>query len=165
MCHVGDVTQGSAARQPTFFSAAARSDNRLHAPLQIASFASPSSLPISAVRHMGIRFDQYNTVGVVALEGDLRGDDVAAELRSAVGDALDADARVSAVVIDFTAARFVDSRGLEALLWSRGRLGGAIGAVRLAALDADCRKIVEMTRLDEQFEIHEDVQAALRAMN
>ena len=114
---------------------------------------------------MGIRFDQYNTVGVVALEGDLRGDDAATEFRSAIGDALDADGRLSALVIDFTAARFVDSLGLEALLWSRGRLGGAIGAVRLAALDANCRKIVEMTRLDDQFEINEDVQAALRAMN
>ena len=72
---------------------------------------------------------------------------------------------MSALVIDFTAARFVDSRGLEALLWSRGRLGDGIGAVRLAGLDANCRKIVEMTRLDDQFEIHDDVQAALRAMN
>jgi anti-anti-sigma factor len=114
---------------------------------------------------MGIRFDQYNTVGVVALEGDLRGDDAAAELRTAIGDALDGAAHVSALVIDFTAARFIDSRGLEALLWMRGRLGDGIGAVRLAALDANCRKIVEMTRLDDQFEIHEDVQAALRAMN
>src|SRR5687767_7236005 len=115
---------------------------------------------------MGVRFDQYNTVGVVALDGDLRGEDAAEDLRAAVGDALDGTvARVSALVIDFTAVRFVDSGGLEALLWSRGRLGDDVGAVGLAGLDANCRTIVEMTRLDDRFEIHEDVQAALRAMN
>src|SRR5687768_17867979 len=115
---------------------------------------------------MAIRFDQYNTVGVVALEGDLRGDDAAAEFRSAIGDALNTAAgQVSGLVVDFTAARFVDSRGLEALLWSRRRLGDGKGAVRLAGLDVDCRKIIEMTRLDDRFEIHEDVHTALRATN
>jgi anti-anti-sigma factor len=115
---------------------------------------------------MAIRFDQYNTVGVVALDGDLRGEEGAAAFRAEIGDALDAAAgQVSALVIDFTAARFVDSGGLEALLWSRRRLGDGIGAVRLAGLDADCRKIIEMTRLDDCFEVHEDVHAALRAMN
>jgi anti-anti-sigma factor len=115
---------------------------------------------------MAIRFDQYNTVGVVALDGDLRGEEEAAELRAVVGDALDAAAgQISSLVIDFTKARFVDGRGLEALLWSRRRIGDGIGAVRLAGLDADCRKIFEMTRLDDDFEVHDDVQAALRAMN
>ena len=116
---------------------------------------------------MAIRFDQYNTVGVVSLDGDLRGEEEAAELRAVIGDALDAAAagQVSALVIDFTKARFVDGSGLEALLWSRRRIGNGIGAVRLAGLDADCRKILEMTRLDDCFEVHDDVQAALRAMN
>ena len=113
---------------------------------------------------MAIRFDQYGNVGVVALDGDLRGDEAAGEFRRVLVEALDATP-VGSLVVDFTAARFVDSRGLEALLWSRGRLGDAMGAVRLAGLDANCRKIFEMTRLDDRFEIHPDAQAALKAMN
>jgi anti-anti-sigma factor len=113
---------------------------------------------------MTIRLEQYNDIGVVALDGDLRGAQAAGEFRSAVGPPLQA-AQVRAIVVDFTRARFIDSQGLEALLWSRGRLGDDMGAVRLAGLDANCRKIFEMTRLDERFELHPDVQAALKAMN
>jgi anti-anti-sigma factor len=113
---------------------------------------------------MAIRLDQFNSAGVVTLDRDLRGDEAAGEFRTAVGEALDAG-QLTALVIDCAAARFIDSRGLEALLWSRARLGDGIGAVRLANLDADCRKIVEITRLDDRFEIHDDVQAALRAID
>src|SRR5688572_19845427 len=113
---------------------------------------------------MAIRFDRYNNVGVVALDGDLRGDEAAGEFRRVVVEALDAAPPLAALVVDFTASRFVDSRGLEALLWSRGRLGDAIASVRLAALDANCRKIFEMTRLDDRFEVHAEAQAALKAM-
>jgi anti-anti-sigma factor len=113
---------------------------------------------------MAIRFEQYGDIGVVALDGELRGDEPAGELRRVVGEGLHATP-VRALVVDFTAARFVDGRGLDALLWTRGRLGDAISSVHLAGLDTNCRKIFEMTRLDDRFEVHADVQAALKAMN
>jgi anti-anti-sigma factor len=113
---------------------------------------------------MAIRYDHYGRVGVVALGGDLRGDALAGEFRRVVGDALRAE-RASALVIDFAGARFIDGRGLEALLWSRAELGDGPGAVRLAGLDANCRTIIQMTRVDERFETHPDVRAALAARN
>ena len=114
---------------------------------------------------MAIRYDEYGGVGVLALGGDLRGEPAAGEFRQSVSAALRTGG-VTALVIDFTGARFVDGNGLEALLWCRRQLPAAdVGAVRLAALDANCRKILEITRLDERFEVHADVQAALKAMN
>ena len=113
---------------------------------------------------MAMRYDEYGGVGVLALGGDLRGDAAAGEFRRSVGAAL-TGGRVSGLVIDFTGARFVDGRGLQALLWCRAQLAADSGAVRLAGLDATCRKILEITRLDERFEVHADVQAALKAMN
>ncbi len=111
-----------------------------------------------------IRLDQRHGVGVVALEGDLRGSDAVRAFRDAVRDAANA-VETKTLVIDFSATRSIDSQGLEALLWSRACLRRGTGAVRLAGLDANCRTILEMTRLDERFEAHTDVQAALKASN
>src|SRR4051794_34823756 len=105
---------------------------------------------------MAIRFDQYNDVAVLSPEGDLRGAEAATALREAAGTAPDGGP-VASLVIDFERVRFVDGAGLEALLWSRGRLGNDMAALRLAALDANCRKILEMTRLDDRFDVHPDV--------
>ena len=116
---------------------------------------------------MSVRFDQYGGIGVVCIDGDLRGDDVASELRETIAAAALASStdRVRAFVVDLGRARFVDGRGLEALLWCKAQLGDEMAAFRLAGLDANCRKIFQMTRLDERFELHPDVNAALRAMN
>jgi anti-anti-sigma factor len=114
-----------------------------------------------------IRYDQYNRVGVLSPDGDLKGDDVA-RLREAVADALDAR-RVTSFVVDLTNTRFIDSEGLEALLWARRRCGGAgesgAGQIRLAAADENCRKILEVTRLDHRFECHADLAGAIRTLS
>ena len=115
---------------------------------------------------MAIRVDQYGAVGAVSLDGDLRGDDAAAQLREAVGGAAGRQASgVARFVVDFARTRFVDGRGLDALLWCRAQLGDDMSALRLAGLDANCRKIFEITRLDERFELHPDLTTALKAMN
>jgi stage II sporulation protein AA (anti-sigma F factor antagonist) len=118
---------------------------------------------------MAIRVDQYGAVGVVSLEGDLRGDDAAAALRGAITGAArpaaGAGPSIATFVVDFARARFIDGRGLDALLWCRAQLGDDMATLRLAGLDANCRKIFELTRLDERFELHPDLTAALKAMN
>ena len=112
---------------------------------------------------MGVHYDQYNRVGVLTPDGDLKGDD-AARLREAVGDALDAR-RTSSFVIDLSNARFLDSAGLEALLWVKRRCGDGGGQLRLAGADENCRKILELTRLDHRFECHADVAGAVRTID
>ena len=65
-------------------------------------------------------------------------------------------------MIDFEGSRFISSEGLEALLAVRRRCEERRGQVRLAGLDDNCRKILQITRLDHRFECHPDVTTALK---
>lgn len=112
---------------------------------------------------MAIHYDEYNRVGVLTPGGDLSADD-AAELRKLVGESAEGR-RLADFVVDLSAARFIDSAGLEALLWARRRCEGRLGRVKLAGLDPNCRKILEITRAALRFECHPDLQSALRSMN
>ena len=112
---------------------------------------------------MAVRLDQFNNIGIATPAGDLRGADAVAEFRKTIGDAVDAG-KVAKLIVDCSAVRFIDSGGLEMLLALRTRLGDAIGSVGLAGLDANCHKILQMTRLDHRFEIHPDVPAAMKVV-
>ena len=108
-----------------------------------------------------IRSDQYNRVCVLSVDGDLAGE-AAGALRRAVDEAM-AEGRVADVVVDFAEAEFIDSAGLESLLWARRRCETAEGRLKLAALDDGCRKILEITQLTHHFECHPDVSAAMKS--
>lgn len=113
---------------------------------------------------MAVRFEQFNEIGVFTPNGDLRGSEAVAEFRKVVSDAIDST-KVAKIAVDCSAVRFIDSAALETLLAFRTKLGDSIGAVRLTNLDANCRKILEITRLDSRFEIHADLNSALKAIN
>ncbi len=110
---------------------------------------------------MPIRYEQYNRTAVLTLEADLAGDAPEA-LRRAAQDVL-ARRDVESVVIDLDNARFIDSRGLEVLLGIQRECGEKAGQMKLAALDENCRTILELTRLLRRFDCHSDLPAALRA--
>jgi anti-anti-sigma factor len=119
---------------------------------------------------MATQFDEYNGVGVLTPAGDLSGGE-SAELRKAVADCVDgrgggAGRKVAGVVIDLCNARFIDGDGLEALLWARRRCEDALGRpVKLSGLEANCRKILEITRLSHRVECYPDLTAALKGMS
>ena len=107
-----------------------------------------------------IRTDEYNRTCVLSVAGDLAGEDAAA-LRRAV-DSVVAAAKVAEVVIDLEKCEFIDSDGLESLLWARRQVESAAGRLKLAGLDEHCRKILEVTRLAPHFESHPDVASAMK---
>ena len=111
---------------------------------------------------MPLKCDELGHVCVIAVGAEVTSVE-AAELQGAVGQSL-AAARAVNFVIDFERARFIGSDGLEALLAIRRRCQERRGQVMLAALDDNCRKILQITRLDHQFECHRDVAAALKAV-
>ena len=111
---------------------------------------------------MPIRQDQFGRTGVLYVDGDFTGDD-AAQARAEV-DALLAGGRASAVVFDFEKSPFLDSAGLETLLWALRRCEAAGGRMLLAGLDENCRRILRVTRLDHRFECHAVLPAALKAI-
>lgn len=110
---------------------------------------------------MGIRCDEYNQVCVVAVDGDLDGEAARALLAAADTQA---QRRMTDFVIDLEKCGFIDSEGLEALLALSRRCEELAGQLRLAALDENCRKILEITRLEPRFQCDQDVAAAMRTM-
>jgi anti-anti-sigma factor len=67
-------------------------------------------------------------------------------------------------VLDFEKAGFIDSEGLEFLLHMKNRCDELFGHVKLANLDENVKKILEITRLSHRFECHGDLAMALKTM-
>ncbi len=111
---------------------------------------------------MAIKCEEYNKVCVITLGGDFVGEETEQSRRS-VEELIDKKQIVD-FVFDFEKASFVDSEGLEALLGVKRRCEDLFGQVKLVNLDENCRKILEITRLEHRFECHDDLAAALKTM-
>jgi anti-anti-sigma factor len=111
---------------------------------------------------MAVRCEEYNGVCVMTVNGDLAGPDVPA-VRKHAEDLIDRRQIVD-FVVDLERAPFIDSQGLEALLWIKRRVEDLFGRLKLAGADEHVRKILEVTRLSHRFECAADVTTALKTM-
>ena len=111
---------------------------------------------------MSIKCEEYNQVSVMSVDGDFVGENTQAA-RKSIEELIDKHQIVD-FVLDFEKAGFVDSEGLETLLWIKRRSEDLFGQVKLVNLDENCRKILEITRLEHRFECHADLAAALKTM-
>ena len=111
---------------------------------------------------MAVRCDAYNQVAVLTVEGDLTGDNALA-LRKNAEEQIH-QKQIADFVIDFERCGFVDSEGLETLLWLKRRVEELFGQIKIVALDENCKKILEITRLEHRFECQKDLAAALKLM-
>jgi anti-anti-sigma factor len=109
---------------------------------------------------MSVRCESYDDVCVISVEGDLTGDNVQS-LRQTAEERMQSHASTD-FVVDMEKCDFLDSEGLETLLWLKRRCDERSGQAKLASLDENCRKIMEITRLVQCFECHSDVSSALR---
>jgi len=112
---------------------------------------------------MPLRCDEYNRVCVITVDGDLAGDNAQA-LRQQSDDRID-NRQLVDFVIDLEHCPFIDSEGLESLLWLKRRCEDLSGQMKLIGLDDNCRKILEITRLEPRFECQKDLAAALKMMS
>jgi stage II sporulation protein AA (anti-sigma F factor antagonist) len=111
---------------------------------------------------MAIKSEDYSNVCVISLDGDLTAD-ASAEVRRQVDQRIDHN-RIVDFVLDLEKADFIDSEGLETLLWLKRRCEDLFGQIKLVNLDDNCRKILEITRLEHRFECHGDLTGALKTM-
>jgi len=111
---------------------------------------------------MPVKCDEYNQTCVFTVTGDLVGDDVKALSKHA--EQTFEQRRIVDFIIDLEKSSFIDSEGLETLLWLRRTSESHHGQVKLAAPDENVKKILEITRLAHRFETHPDVTAALRTI-
>jgi len=107
--------------------------------------------------------EDYNNVCVVSLARDLTGDGTTAALRRAAEERID-NRQIVDFVVDFEKASFFDSEGLETLLWLKRKSEDLFGQLKLVNLDENCKKILEITRLEHRFECHPDLPSALKTM-
>jgi anti-anti-sigma factor len=111
---------------------------------------------------MPLTTQDYERVCVIRLGADLATDD-AATPRHAVEQAIE-QRQIVDIVLDFTGCGFIDSQGLETLLWIKRRCDTEFGRMKLINLDDNCRKVLEITRLEPKFESCRDLAGALKSM-
>jgi anti-sigma B factor antagonist len=111
---------------------------------------------------MSIKCEEYSQVCVMEIQGDFVAES-AAEAKKAVEQHID-QRQIVDFVVDFQKCGFADSDALEALLWIKRRCEELFGRLKLVNLDENCKKILEITRLDHRFECQADLATALKTM-
>ena len=110
---------------------------------------------------MKLTYEDYDDLSVLALRGDLNSDQ-SDQFRRAILERIDANIRD--FVIDATSLEFVDSKGLESLLWLQEQVAERLGQIRLACVQDNVKQILDITRLAARFDRHEDVDAAIKSL-
>lgn len=110
---------------------------------------------------MKIKAQPYNEVTVLELRGKLGGDpnDM---FRQALSNAV--AEHKTGVVLDMSQVSFIDSEGLEQLLWSKDYCRENQCQLKLAAIDETCAKILEITRLEKEFERYAEIAEAVKSL-
>jgi len=109
---------------------------------------------------MRILTQNYNDVTVVELQGELDGD-FAELLRNAITEII--AKRKAGIVLDMSGVGFIDSQGLEQLLWSRDYCNENKCELRLAGPDENCVKILEITGLENEFNRYAELAEAVKS--
>ena len=111
---------------------------------------------------MPTKYEDYGNVCVVSPDADFAGE-MTQEVRRVAEERIEQRA-IADFVIDFEKVDFMDSEGLETLLWLKRKCEDRFGQIKLVKLDENCRKILEITRLEHRFECHAELAAALKTM-
>ncbi len=109
---------------------------------------------------MRISTQNYSTVTVIDLQGEVDGD-LADQLKNTITEIV--SQRRMGIILNMSDVSFIDSQGLELLLWVRDYCRRNKIQLRLAALDENNEKILEITRLDNEFDRHADLAEAVKS--
>lgn len=109
---------------------------------------------------MKIEKQDYNDVTVISLQGEFDVDSTEL-LQRMVTEVI--STRKNGVVIDFGNVEFIDSAGLEQLLWTRDYCDENMSQLRIAGLNENCREILYITRLDGEFDCYSELSDAVKS--
>jgi len=110
---------------------------------------------------MKLKHQQHDQITVVELTGELTADDIE-PLKRLANECLEDNTRD--FVINLDAVEFIDSCGLETLLWLRDKAGEQLGQLRLVHPNETIQQILHITRLTNSFDTHEDVDTAIESL-
>ena len=110
---------------------------------------------------MKLKTQDYNDLTVVELQGELTVDFVDM-LKNTMSEIV--ARKKLGIVIDLNNVGFIDSKGLEYLLWLRDFCRENSCALKLAALNENCGKILEMTQLEKEFDRYSELAQAVKSL-
>lgn len=109
---------------------------------------------------MKVKIQDYNNVTVIELQGEFDSD-VVELFKNTITDVI--AKRRTSIVLDMSGIGFVDSQGLEQLLWARDYCNQNKCGLRLAGLDENCMRIMEITRLENEFDHYAELTEAVKS--
>ncbi|MCJ7728402.1 MAG: STAS domain-containing protein [Sedimentisphaerales bacterium] len=109
---------------------------------------------------MKVKTQNYNGVTIVVLQGELDSD-VAELFRNTITDVI--AKHKTGIVLDMSGVGFIDSAGLEQLLWTRNYCSENKCELRLAGLDENCARVLEITRLESEFDCYTELAQAVKS--
>ena len=110
---------------------------------------------------MKLSYEDHDTITVLTVSGELTSDQ-ADPFRRSVQDRFEAGIRH--VVLNMEHLTYVDSAGLEALLWAMDEAAARGGHLRLVGPDATMRTILHVTRLERRFNVHDTIESAAKSL-
>lgn len=110
---------------------------------------------------MKLKTQDYNDLTVVELQGELVAEFVEM-LKNTMRD-LVAKKKLG-IVLDLSNVSFIDSKGLEFFLWLRDYCHENSCALKLAAMNEVCAKILEITRLEKEFDRYGELAQAVKSL-
>ena len=109
---------------------------------------------------MRIKTQDYGDVTVVELQGELDAD-FTDMFQNIITDII--GKHRSGIVLDMSNVGFIDSEGLEKLLWARDYCNENKSQLRLAGLDENCREILKITRIEKEFDNYSELAEAVKS--
>ncbi len=109
---------------------------------------------------MKVRTQDYGDVTVVELQGELDGE-FAELFQGTITNVIATDK--AGIVLDMSDVGFIDSEGLEQLLWARDYCSRNNCQLRLAGLDETLAKILEVTGLENEFDRYAELAEAVKS--
>ena len=110
---------------------------------------------------MKISYEDKGPVTVLAIRGDLSVEETDRFQRETL-QKMNEDIRD--FVLDLESLDFIDSRGLESLLWLQEKCNELLGQVCLAACPEHIYKVLEVTRPNTRFNCHPDIDTAVTSL-
>jgi len=110
---------------------------------------------------MKIISEQHDLHVTITLRGELTKDEVD-QFRKSMLEQI--NEKTHDIVLDMSQVPFVDSQGLESLLWLQDQCLERLGQIRLAACNENIETILKITRLNEAIESHRDLPTAIHSL-
>ncbi len=106
--------------------------------------------------------ESYGQAVILNCKGELTADSLVA-FKTAVAHQLEEE-QIRDVVLNFEEVPMIDSACLEYLMELQEQLAGRLGQVKLAKLDDNIVKILEITRLESAFDRYEELSEAVKTI-